>query len=112
MATARSSARKEAGAALGRLLNTDGILGQGCNTLILLTTNERMDRLHPAVVRPGRCLAQIRFTRFSAAGRAVAARGLRPTVEPKTLAELIEYRDAAKQISTGIAPTTNIRTYL
>jgi ATP-dependent 26S proteasome regulatory subunit len=58
----RLSARREAGAALGRLLNlTDGILGQGSNTLILLTTNELLENLHPALIRPGRCLAQIEF---------------------------------------------------
>lgn len=110
----RVSARKEAGAALGRLLNvTDGILGQGSNVLILLTTNERVDRLHPAVIRPGRCLAQVEFTRFSAAE---AERWLPDNParlsEPKTLAELIEYRDAAKQIATGVAPVTNIGAYL
>jgi SpoVK/Ycf46/Vps4 family AAA+-type ATPase len=110
----RVSARKEAGAALGRLLNlTDGILGQASNALILLTTNERLDRLHPAVVRPGRCLAQVEFTRFSPAE---AARWLpqdlaRPA-EPKTLAELIAYRSATKQIATGIAPVANIGAYL
>lgn len=110
----RVSARKEAGAALGRLLNvTDGILGQGSNMLILLTTNERVDRLHPAVIRPGRCIAQVEFTRFSPteAGQWLPS-GLARLSEPKTLAELIEYRDAAKQISTGIAPVANIGAYL
>ncbi|WP_068182340.1 DUF5925 domain-containing protein [Mycobacterium sp. UM_CSW] len=110
----RVSARREAGAALGRLLNlSDGILGQGSNTLILLTTNERLDRLHPAVVRPGRCLAQVEFTRFPAAeaNRWLPENHARVS-EPKTLAELIEHRDATKQIATGIAPVTNIGAYL
>src|SRR6185312_13324881 len=40
----RGEAKSTAGQALSRLLNL---------------TNELLDRLHPAVVRPGRCLAQI-----------------------------------------------------
>jgi len=110
----RVSARREAGAALGRLLNlSDGILGQGSNALILLTTNEQVDRLHPAVIRPGRCLAQVEFTRFSPAeaDRWLPKDLVRPA-EPKTLAELIAHRNATKQITTGIAPVTNIGAYL
>ena len=53
-------AKHTAGQALSRLLNlTDGLLGQGRNVLVGVTTNEDLERLHPAVVRPGRCLARI-----------------------------------------------------
>ena len=56
----RGGAKQTAGQALSRLLNlTDGLLGQGQNVLVAITTNEELGRLHPAVVRPGRCLAQI-----------------------------------------------------
>lgn len=56
----RGEAKQAAGQALSRLLNlTDGLLGQGQNTLVAITTNEELGRLHPAIVRPGRCLAQI-----------------------------------------------------
>ncbi|MFJ8648130.1 DUF5925 domain-containing protein [Streptomyces sp. NPDC093546] len=56
----RGEARHTAGQALSRLLNlTDGLLGQGRNVLVGVTTNEDLERLHPAVVRPGRCLARI-----------------------------------------------------
>jgi DNA polymerase III delta prime subunit len=56
----RGEARHMAGQALSRLLNlTDGLLGQGRNVLVGVTTNEDLERLHPAVVRPGRCLARI-----------------------------------------------------
>ncbi|SIR67334.1 DUF5925 domain-containing protein [Micromonospora avicenniae] len=56
----RGEARQTAGQALSRLLNlTDGLLGQGRNVLVAITTNEDLSRLHPAVVRPGRCLARI-----------------------------------------------------
>ena len=56
----RGEAKQSAGQALSRLLNlTDGLLGQGRDVLVAITTNEDLARLHPAVVRPGRCLAQI-----------------------------------------------------
>ncbi|MCA1705314.1 MAG: ATP-binding protein, partial [Actinobacteria bacterium] len=55
-----ASARAETGQALSRLLNvSDGLLGQGLNLCSLITTNEPIDKLHPAVLRPGRCAAQI-----------------------------------------------------
>jgi hypothetical protein len=56
----RSEAKAGVGQALSRLLNlTDGLLGQGRNVLVCITTNEDLSRFHPAVVRPGRCLNQI-----------------------------------------------------
>ncbi|GLW63484.1 hypothetical protein Arub01_17280 [Actinomadura rubrobrunea] len=56
----RGEAKQSAGQGLSRLLNlTDGMLGQGRNVLLAITTNEDIAQLHPAVVRPGRCLAQI-----------------------------------------------------
>ncbi|MFG1951061.1 DUF5925 domain-containing protein [Micromonospora sp. NPDC048830] len=56
----RGEAKQAAGQALSRLLNlTDGLLGQGKEVLVAITTNEDLSRLHPAVVRPGRCLARI-----------------------------------------------------
>jgi hypothetical protein len=56
----RGQAKHQTGQALSRLLNlTDGLLGQGRNVLVGVTTNEDLERLHPAVVRPGRCLARI-----------------------------------------------------
>jgi len=56
----RGEAKYATGQALSRLLNlTDGLLGQGRNVFVGITTNEDLQQLHPAVVRPGRCLAQI-----------------------------------------------------
>jgi hypothetical protein len=53
--------------AFSRLLNTlDGLIGQGGNNLILITTNEPLGKLHPAILRPGRLLGEIEFRRFSA----------------------------------------------
>ena len=52
---------------LGRLLNlTDGLVGQGQRVIVLVTGNDPLDRLHPAVARPGRCAASLAFRPFSA----------------------------------------------
>lgn len=55
-------ARQHAPQAVSRLLNvTDGILGQGLEIALLVTTNEPVGRLHPAVHRDGRCHSRIEF---------------------------------------------------
>jgi len=51
------------GQGLARFLNlVDGLIGQGLRILVLVTTNEEIRKLHPAVARPGRCAADIEFT--------------------------------------------------
>src|SRR5438046_8444628 len=55
------------GQGLSRFLNVvDGLIGQGLRVLVLVTTNEELRRLHPAVARPGRCAANIEFTALPA----------------------------------------------
>lgn len=92
-----AAARSETGQALSRLLNlTDGLLGQGMRTLVLVTTNEEIGRLHPAVRRPGRCLARLGFERFSAheGGAWLARHGADFSLHrPASLAELYARRD-------------------
>ncbi len=90
----RADARSRAGASLGRLLNlSDGILGHGLKVLILLTTNEDIGELHPAITRPGRCLSQVEFTPLSQAeARSWLGGDLAPE-RPLTLAELYALRD-------------------
>ena len=62
-----ADARASTGQGLSRLLNlTDGLLGQGGRCLLLVTTNEPVGRLHPAVRRPGRCLALVELGALSA----------------------------------------------
>lgn len=57
-----ADARERAGHALSRLLNvTDGLIGQGMRVIVLVTTNEPLGRLHPAIQRPGRCWREIEF---------------------------------------------------
>jgi hypothetical protein len=87
-----ASARAEVGQGLSRLLNlTDGLLGQGVRCVLLVTTNEPIGRLHPAVRRPGRCWASIDFAPFGPAEASawLALRGVeRDVTRAATLAEL------------------------
>jgi uncharacterized protein DUF5925/ATPase family protein associated with various cellular activities (AAA) len=104
----RGEAKHAAGQALSRLLNlTDGLLGQGRNVLVGVTTNEDLERLHPAVVRPGRCLARIEV---SALNRTEAANWLGKEEgigrEGATLAELFALR---KGTSPASVPAQNDR---
>lgn len=94
----RADAKEGSGQALSRLLNlTDGLLGQGLDVLVCLTTNESVTRLHPAVVRAGRCLAEVEI---GALPRNEARRWLgadladRVGEDGATLAELYELRRA------------------
>ncbi len=86
----RADAKQGAGQALARLLNlTDGLIGQGLDVLVCITTNEELSALHPAVVRPGRCVAQIhvgRLPRVEAINWLGRADGVGP--DGATLAEL------------------------
>src|SRR6202020_1180496 len=62
-----ASAKERSGQGLARLLNlTDGLLGQGRSVLVALTTNDPISRLPPAIVSPGRCIAQIEVGSLSA----------------------------------------------
>jgi len=62
-----ADAKQRAGQGLSRLLNVaDGLLGQGLRVLVLVTTNEPIRSLHPAVSRSGRCVSNVEFPAFSA----------------------------------------------
>jgi hypothetical protein len=94
-------ARHASGQALSRLLNlTDGMLGQGRDVLVAITTNEDVSRLHPAVVRPGRCLARIELGALPYA-QATAWLGRTDGVKPEgaTLAELYALRDGTEPVT-------------
>ena len=88
------------GGPLGQLLNlTDGLFGQGTDTLVLLTTNAPIERIHPAIKRPGRCLSTTTFGRLSPDE---VARNTGSTASVSmTLAELHHF------IGTGAIPATN-----
>ncbi|MGZ4718111.1 MAG: DUF5925 domain-containing protein [Acidimicrobiales bacterium] len=99
----RSDAKKGAGQSLARLLNvSDGMLGQGVDLIIAITTNEPLARLHPAITRPGRCLAEIEVGPLSPS-EARAWLG-RPVATPDgglTLAELYARRGDLELVTDG-----------
>ena len=86
----RADAKNRVGQSFSRLLNVgDGIAGQGVRVLVLITTNEPVGALHPALLRPGRCLSTIEFRRFTRAeARAWRGDDL-PPGEDFSLAELL-----------------------
>lgn len=89
-----TKAKQTGGQAMSRLLNaTDGFLGQGQNLLVGITTNEPINDLHPAVLRPGRCLATLEVPELSFKEAAAWLNdpilvGKLKDGEPATLAEL------------------------
>jgi hypothetical protein len=103
----RGEAKHTAGQALSRLLNlTDGLLGQGRNVLVGVTTNEDLERLHPAVVRPGRCLARIEvgaLTRREAVNWLGTEEGVGR--DGATLAELYAMRRGTAPASVPLQPS-------
>lgn len=104
----RGEAKHTAGQALSRLLNlTDGLLGQGQNILVAITTNEPLGRLHPAVVRPGRCLAQIEVGPLSVPEAADWLGDAGRVARPTTLAELYALKAGREGLGTDTAePST------
>jgi hypothetical protein len=98
------------GQGLSRFLNVvDGLIGQGLRVLVLVTTNEPIRALHPAVARPGRCAANIEFDPLSAdeASAWLKAHGQeQPSEIPMPLAELfaaLEGRSVDSMPPTGFA---------
>lgn len=86
----RADAKERTGQALARLLNlSDGLLGQGLRILTLITTNEPIHQLHPALVRPGRCLAEIEFRAFTPAEARARWPGRPFGPDPVTLADAL-----------------------
>jgi hypothetical protein len=100
------------GQALSRLLNvTDGVLGQGMRIIVLVTTNEPLRKLHPAIHRPGRFWRETGFklmplqdaNRWLETHDAVAR-----VTQPTTVAELYAILRGAEPVvrrSMGFSPT-------
>lgn len=62
------NAKEKYGQGLSRLLNVvDGMIGQGLRVMCLVTTNDELGELTPAVKRPGRCASQLVFGPFDPA---------------------------------------------
>jgi SpoVK/Ycf46/Vps4 family AAA+-type ATPase len=107
----KPGAKKEVGQSVARLLNFgDGLLGQGLNVLVLMTTNVEINELHEAITRPGRCLSNIRVPKLS---KEEATKWMGSSHEEATLAELFEAKTAS-QIGAGIEQVdiSRVGTYL
>jgi hypothetical protein len=105
-------AKGTSGQALSRLLNlSDGLLGQGRKVLIAITTNENIQALHPAVIRPGRCLAQIEVGPLPAPEASAWLGGADQVTSAMTLADLYARRNTAAPI-TSVRPPENVGLYL
>jgi hypothetical protein len=114
----RGEAKASSGQHLSRLLNlTDGLLGQGRKVLVAITTNEDLSVLHPAVVRPGRCLAHVevgRFPRDEAVAWLGAGHPAASAVGPEgaTLAELFALREGGAPATAAAGPAPGTGLYL
>lgn len=87
----------------GKLLNiTDGLIGQGREDIFLLTFNEQLEAIDPAIIRPGRCISRLEFQKFSTeeAQEWLAKRKLghlEPSGADMALAELYQMKAKAKK---------------
>jgi hypothetical protein len=101
------------GGELSHLLNiSDGIVGMGTKALFLLTTNEPIRAVNPALIRAGRCLANIEvsaFTRRESAEWLGSRDGI--PADGFTLAQLYQRRGATPQI-TNICESERHGVYL
>ena len=110
-----TTAKDRSGQSLARLLNlTDGLLGQGLSLLVAITTNESLTSLHPAIARPGRCIAEIEVGLFGDEearcwlGRDLPARSLRG----RSLAELVALRDDSQPVRAAGGSPDGVGQYL
>jgi hypothetical protein len=99
-----ADAKKQVGQGLSRLLNVvDGLIGQGLKIIVLVTTNEELKSLHPAVARFGRCSSKITFEPFTRSEADVWLKSHEVTPNGNTanarltLAELFAIRSGAKR---------------
>jgi SpoVK/Ycf46/Vps4 family AAA+-type ATPase len=91
----------------GKLLNiTDGLIGQGREDIFLISFNEQLEAIDPAITRPGRCISRVEFPKFTQeeAQEWLAKNKLShletsgaDTLEPVTLAELYQMKAKAKK---------------
>jgi hypothetical protein len=110
----KHDAKQARGQAVSRLLNiTDGLIGQGRKFLMLITTNEKISEIHPAVQRSGRCMANVEFPALSLS-EAQEWMGDEPVpqLQSYTLADLYEAKRQRHKVTVEAAPTGNTGQYL
>ena len=102
-----ADARAVIGQGLSRFLNVvDGLIGQGLRVLVLVTTNEEIRKLHPAVARPGRCAANVEFHPLSTSEASdwLERHGVEERVDrPTTLASLYALAEGLDPGETDVA---------
>jgi hypothetical protein len=97
-------AKSVIGQGLSRFLNVvDGLIGQGLRVLVLVTTNEEIKSLHPAVARPGRAAANVDFLPLSRteASAWLRERGIDLNTDSRTIASLyaqVDGRDPGESV--------------
>lgn len=100
------NAKERSGQALSRLLNiADGLIGQGLRVATLITTNVPMAQLNPAMMRSGRCVANLEFPAFPAgeAGAWLAAHGQEADVDGETvLADLYDRVRRSERLAAAL----------
>jgi hypothetical protein len=98
-------AKQSVGQGLSRLLNlVDGLIGQGLRLMVLVTTNEEIAHLHPAVIRPGRAAGVIKFGAFNTREAAEWLGENRTDLGTPTLADLFAIkadREVAPKATIG-----------
>jgi hypothetical protein len=108
-----ADAKSRTGQGLSRLLNVvDGLIGQGFPALVLVTTNEELSSLHPAIARPGRCAVRVEFAPLSEVDSSewLARRGVEDAGRgERTIAELYALGEgyslpSPPRASVGFAP--------
>jgi hypothetical protein len=105
-----ADAGERAGQGLSRFLNTvDGLIGQGLKVLLLVTTNQELGKLHPAVARSGRSSVNLEFQNLNAAESLMWAERNGITVEPHghsladLYAALMGHRKEPERVPVGFA---------
>ena len=104
----QADAKDRQGQSLSRLLNmADGLIGQGLNLLVLITTNEPLGKIHPAIQREGRCMANIEFGRLKDSELSKWAdvhglSGMEFPPEGKLLSDLYAKVRAQAQVKTAV----------
>jgi hypothetical protein len=84
-----------------RMLNlTDGLIGQDRDVVVVLSSNLSEDRIDPALLRPGRCLANVGFGKFEPAEARELLGAGGEAREALTLAEILERRGAISRIAS------------
>jgi hypothetical protein len=96
--------------ALSRLLNlTDGMIGQGMRVLVAISTNEPLGRLHTAVARAARCIAEVEVGLLSpeesrqwlGSQTSVRSEGMRLADLSAMASELAVVRNSRPEVGTG-----------